>query len=963
MNELLSGLSEWLVDMAVLGTALLAVSCGALVILRHPAARMALARGTLLGLAMLCVLTALPQWPRQSLDVVFSNRLAEEEGVHALSTFKQAGGTYPTPLIIDAPPLVEENPSADAVANPSISFSKLIGLLPLCWLIAAAGALAYMLLGAWRAFRLLCTAVKSPAWSQRELESLVAPKNHLPRLKTSERIATAAALVAWKPHILLAAKSVCEENRAAVRAALAHEWAHICHGDLWLLALERLLLAVFCLHPLFWLLRRRIRIDQELLADAAAAGDAPVEYAQALLTWAKTESNQAAPSFGIAALSLWEHPSSLSRRVEMLLHAPFSVSARGFRLWKWLAPLSLLTAVIGMSLFTLRPAAVAQDDATADAEAQPRPEKIRKVKKEKPRKTEANRQQPTPNKLTQESEPGPQIMLNLLIGQVEHSSLEKAELSLGDLVQEASEDHCRLEGNLIVAELTAEQFAKLTADLKKANSLNILSLPKVTTLNGQEATVQVGGQVPVAMLDETVNGDTRRRLEFRSVGQTIRLMPFIKDEDSSRLTLEIVAEHAELDKKAELRTGDETPRFITHKFRLEAEVIVGKTLIVTEREPKKGSGRSNSILLAIGAQKITLPPPISAPAAATKADRVTIGSGDDLKRLQDENAVLRKQIQDMRGRLIDFEVQIRLLRDAAGPGGLDKVGDDEFLRRLYLDVTGALPTADEVRAFLQDKDKEKRNKLIDTLLERKVFRDPGEAEEWKKAHPKADYQDPAVVKPQPKSVPAEEPILQVIRLSRISASDAAKLLNKLFAQEKKRPDIVVEERTNSLLFRGSRVELQLLTALVAELDREPDPKASSDKQEPQEKPDAVRELRIMDLRKADATLQAARAQYERMQVLRKEEAVSQTELARALQQFKHAELNLEATRSSKPTRKLLELELQEAEAEVAAKQAELAELEQGAPSRKLVERDLQLSRQDLEMARARLEEASSRDKK
>ena len=46
---------------------------------------------------------------------------------------------------------------------------------------------------------------------------------------------------AWQPHILLSARSVVEKNIAGVRAALAHEWAHIRHGDLWLLALERLM--------------------------------------------------------------------------------------------------------------------------------------------------------------------------------------------------------------------------------------------------------------------------------------------------------------------------------------------------------------------------------------------------------------------------------------------------------------------------------------------------------------------------------------------------------------------------------------------------------------------------------------------------------------------------------------------------------------------------------------------------
>ena len=42
--------------------------------------------------------------------------------------------------------------------------------------------------------------------------------------------------------------------------------------------------------------------------------------------------------------------------------------------------------------------------------------------------------------------------------------------------------------------------------------------------------------------------------------------------------------------------------------------------------------------------------------------------------------------------------------------------DSEFLRRIYLDLTGAIPTADEVRAFLKDPSPEKRQTLIDRLL-------------------------------------------------------------------------------------------------------------------------------------------------------------------------------------------------------------------------------------------------------
>lgn len=49
--------------------------------------------------------------------------------------------------------------------------------------------------------------------------------------------------------------------------------------------------------------------------------------------------------------------------------------------------------------------------------------------------------------------------------------------------------------------------------------------------------------------------------------------------------------------------------------------------------------------------------------------------------------------------------------------------DGAFVRRVYLDVIGTLPTAQEVRAFLTDRDPKKRTILIDQLLERDEFAD------------------------------------------------------------------------------------------------------------------------------------------------------------------------------------------------------------------------------------------------
>lgn len=49
--------------------------------------------------------------------------------------------------------------------------------------------------------------------------------------------------------------------------------------------------------------------------------------------------------------------------------------------------------------------------------------------------------------------------------------------------------------------------------------------------------------------------------------------------------------------------------------------------------------------------------------------------------------------------------------------------DEVFLRRVYLDLLGSLPTADEARAFVADQSRSKRAQLIDRLLEREEFAD------------------------------------------------------------------------------------------------------------------------------------------------------------------------------------------------------------------------------------------------
>lgn len=68
---------------------------------------------------------------------------------------------------------------------------------------------------------------------------------------------------------------------------------------------------------------------------------------------------------------------------------------------------------------------------------------------------------------------------------------------------------------------------------------------------------------------------------------------------------------------------------------------------------------------------------------------------------------------------VDKHVFAKLRSLRVNPSGLSS--DTVFLRRAHLDLLGLLPTADEARAFLADSRKDKRVRLIESLLERNEF--------------------------------------------------------------------------------------------------------------------------------------------------------------------------------------------------------------------------------------------------
>lgn len=66
-----------------------------------------------------------------------------------------------------------------------------------------------------------------------------------------------------------------------------------------------------------------------------------------------------------------------------------------------------------------------------------------------------------------------------------------------------------------------------------------------------------------------------------------------------------------------------------------------------------------------------------------------------------------------------------ILQDAWAAGGITpnpRATDEQFVRRIYLDITGTIPTYQQTVAFLRDSSPDKRRKLIDQLLDSPGYR-------------------------------------------------------------------------------------------------------------------------------------------------------------------------------------------------------------------------------------------------
>jgi hypothetical protein len=192
---------------------------------------------------------------------------------------------------------------------------------------------------------LLHRAGPAPAAARRLFRGMSQNLRPRPRLVVSPRVRGPVCCGLLRPTVVLPVELAYTADRDRLRWVFAHELAHLDRRDPWA-GLAVCLAQVLYFHlPWFWWLRRQVRLCQEYVADAAAAGPAtPVEEYAAFLV-----SLSGAPAVPLGTTGVLGHSSDLYRRVTMLLKNPGRAARRGRRGWSLAAAGTLVLGAVCLS--------------------------------------------------------------------------------------------------------------------------------------------------------------------------------------------------------------------------------------------------------------------------------------------------------------------------------------------------------------------------------------------------------------------------------------------------------------------------------------------------------------------------------------------------------------------------------------------------------------------------------------
>jgi len=397
------------------------------------------------------------------------------------------------------------------------------------------------------------------------------------RILESESLAVPAVLGIMRPCLVLPSDFRTALDREAREAVIAHELWHLVGADTAWLLLARLVRASLWWHPLVWFSVRRLREATEGAADDAASvvDDGPQLLAESLVHFGR-RLHRGWVIVGPAGIGIHDRRSNLARRVERLLSVrpcPWvhprrlpHLLARGVGLG--LAVLLVLgctgwirsnktngnsdmntyrqrlaSSILGMTLMTLHSAQAAEPGQTGAASVAPV-------------SSEGNKASP----VTVVDSNTPAVCVSAVFVELPTEKARDILAGVPGLEEKKLDDHA-------VAPLIEPglDWNKVCGALTTNSGADVLSCPRVTTIDGQTAVIKIVSEIPCMPAPESREGPASTtgsvdRVKMEEIGVSLTVTPHISEDGQSiRLVLNATVKELVEESAASVRSdGGET---------------------------------------------------------------------------------------------------------------------------------------------------------------------------------------------------------------------------------------------------------------------------------------------------------------------------------------------------------------------------------------------------------------------
>jgi hypothetical protein len=415
MNAVIDYLAAHGLMLAGGASALLLLSCGAVLLTRSPAHRQRLAEMGVFACVVWLVLACVPmqRWGRHEDE---RRPAPARQPVPSDLRFEQPARPRPTESFVMMPwdsnpvradhdlptqplqstPSLPDPPAPVNVVPASIAWPAPAARPPLDWgraavvvfLCGAGASLGWLGLGHATLWWMLRRSTSAPAWVCAIVREALpdAARSLEPHVLLVSHLARPASLGVWRPVILLPAALVQDAPPARVRQVVLHELGHVMRRDAVGNAIFNLALPGLWFHPLYWWLRAQTSLSREMVADDwAAAFDGKEAYVAELVRLARSRLGSAegqlpAVTSSAGAIGIFGRGSDFFRRMRMLLQNDGRLALRCSRPWRaGAAVVVALALVLGAGFAGVRPAR-ADDDELKGQEVQKDDDEGRAIK-------------------------------------------------------------------------------------------------------------------------------------------------------------------------------------------------------------------------------------------------------------------------------------------------------------------------------------------------------------------------------------------------------------------------------------------------------------------------------------------------------------------------------------------------------------------------------------------------------